>query len=63
MDGVGCALGKSEVAVQEALEEVRAGLPLRLLGVSDNGSELINWHLKRWCTREQIQLSRERPYK
>ena len=57
-------LGKSEVAVQAALEEIGAGLPFRLLGVdSDNGSEFINWHLKRWCDREQIQLSRGRPYK
>jgi transposase InsO family protein len=57
-------LGKSEVAVQVALEEIRTGLPFRLLGVdSDNGSEFINWHLKRWCDGEQIQLSRGRPYK
>ena len=57
-------LGKSEVAVQEALHEIRAGLPFRLLGVdSDNGSEFINWHLKRWCDAEQIQLTRGRPYK
>jgi hypothetical protein len=41
-------LGKSEIAVQEALDEIQRGLPFRLLGVdSDNGSEFINWHLKR----------------
>lgn len=57
-------LGKSEVAVQQALHEIREGLPFRLLGLdSDNGSEFINWHLKRWCDREQIQLTRGRPYK
>src|SRR5215472_15749386 len=57
-------LGKSEVAVQEALNEIRARLPFRLLGLdSDNGSEFINWHLKRWCDQEQIQLTRGRPYK
>lgn len=57
-------LGKSEVAVQQALDEIRAGLPFRLLGLdSDNGSEFINWHLKRWCDREQIQMTRGRPYK
>ena len=39
-------------------------LPFRLLGVdSDNGSEFINWHLKRWCEQRQIQLTRGRPYK
>jgi hypothetical protein len=57
-------LGKSEIAVQEALDEIQRGLPFRLLGVdSDNGSEFINWHLKRWCDGKQIQLTRGRPYK
>jgi transposase InsO family protein len=57
-------LGKSEMAVQEALDEIQRGLPFRLLGVdSDNGSEFINWHLKRWCDGQQIQLTRGRPYK
>jgi transposase InsO family protein len=57
-------LGKSEIAVQQALDEIQAGLPFRLLGVdSDNGSEFINWHLKRCCDEKQIQLTRGRPYK
>jgi len=57
-------LGRSQVAVQQALDEIRAVLPFRLLGLdSDNGSEFINWHLKRWCERQQIQLTRGRPYK
>ena len=56
--------GKSEIAVQEALDEIQRVLPFRLLGVdSDNGSEFINWHLKRWCDGKQIQLTRGRPYK
>jgi hypothetical protein len=60
-----CALlGKSQVAVQQALDEIEGVLPFRLLGVdSDNGSEFINWHLKRWCDQRQIQLTRGRPYK
>jgi transposase InsO family protein len=57
-------LGKSEIAVQQALDQIQAGLPFRLLGVdADNGSEFINWHLKRWCDEKQIQLTRGRPYK
>ena len=57
-------LGKSQVAVQEGLDEIEKGLPFRLLGVdSDNGSEFINWHLKSWCEQKQIQLTRGRPYK
>ena len=56
-------LGKSEIAVQQALDAIQAGLPFRLLGLdSDNGSEFINWHLKRWCDQKQIQLTRGRPY-
>ena len=57
-------LGKSEIAVQRALDEIGAALPFRLLGLdADNGSEFINWHLKRWCDGEGIQLTRGRPYK
>ena len=57
-------LGKSQVAVQPALDEIVGVLPFRLLGVdSDNGSEFINWHRKRWCEGKKIQLTRGRPYK
>ena len=57
-------LGKSQVAVQQALDEIVGVLPFRLLGVdSDNGSEFINWHLKHWCEQKKIQLTRGRPYK
>ena len=56
--------GKSEVRVQQGLDEIRARLPFPLLGVDcDNGSEFINWHLKRWCDAQQVQLTRGRPYK
>jgi transposase InsO family protein len=57
-------LGKSQVAVQQGLDEIEKVLPFRLLGVdSDNGSEFINWHLKGWCEAKKIQLTRGRPYK
>lgn len=57
-------LGKSQVAVQQALDGIKASLPFPLLGLdSDNGSEFINWHLQRWCQQNQIQLTRGRPYK
>ena len=57
-------LGRSQVAVQQALDEIRSVLPFRLLGMdSDNGSEFINWHLKHWCEENNIQLTRGRPYK
>jgi transposase InsO family protein len=57
-------LGRGEEAVQQALNQIAGVLPFRLLGVdSDNGSEFINWHLKRWCEQKEIQLTRGRPYK
>ena len=57
-------LGRGEEAVQRALNEIKEVLPFALLGVdSDNGSEFINWHLKRWCEQKHIQLTRGRPYK
>ena len=57
-------LGRSEQAVQQALNRIAEVLPFRLRGVdSDNGSEFINWHLKGWCEQHQIQLTRGRPYK
>lgn len=57
-------LGKSQVAVQRALEELREALPFRLQGIdSDNGSEFINQHLWDYCQRQEIQFTRGRPYK
>ncbi|MGH7837250.1 MAG: integrase [Candidatus Binataceae bacterium] len=57
-------MGRGEEAVRRALNEIKEELPFALLGVdSDNGSEFINWHLKTWCDREKIQLTRGRPYK
>jgi hypothetical protein len=57
-------LGRGEVAVQEALDEIRRGLPFPLRGIdSDNGSEFINDHLYRYCQAHAIQFTRGRPYK
>jgi hypothetical protein len=57
-------LGRGQEAVRQALEEIAGVLPFGLRGLdSDNGSEFINWHLKRWCEARKIQLTRGRPYK
>src|SRR5262245_1715707 len=57
-------LGKSQRAVQTALEELRQALPFRLRGIdSDNGSEFINQHLYDYCQAHEIQFTRGRPYK
>lgn len=57
-------LGKSQVAVVEAFNEIATALPFRLLGIdSDNGSEFLNWHLGSWCAKREVQFTRGRPYK
>ena len=57
-------LGKGQLRVQAALDEIRRTLPFRLRGIdSDNGSEFINDHLRRYCGRRRIQFTRGRPYK
>jgi hypothetical protein len=57
-------LGRSQAAVQAALEELRQALPFRLCGIdSDNGSEFINQHLWNYCQAREIQFTRGRPYK
>ena len=57
-------LGKSEGNVVTALEDIRRALPFALASIdSDNGSEFINHHLKRYCEKHTIGFTRSRPYK
>jgi len=57
-------MGKSQVVVTAAVEELRAALPFRLCGLdSDNGSEFINNHLFHYCEAREIQFTRGRAYK
>ena len=57
-------LGKAQVRVSQALEEMRQALPFRLRGIdSDNGSEFINAHLVKYCGKHDIYFTRGRPYK
>lgn len=54
---------KGEIETQKSIERIRAHLPFRLLAIDpDSGSEFINWHLKGWCDREGIDMTRTRPY-
>jgi hypothetical protein len=47
----------------EALVDVRASLPVALLGIdSDNGGEFINHHLVSWCSEQQLTFTRSRAY-
>ncbi len=62
--GLEAVTNKGELAVFEALERLRARLPVPLLGLDcDNGSEFMNHHLLRWCQAEGITLTRSRPYR
>jgi len=57
-------LGKGEVRVVAALDEIAGALPFKLCGIdSDNGSEFINHHLVRHCRARGIVMTRSRPYK
>jgi hypothetical protein len=54
---------KTQLAVSQAILELRQRLPFALLGLdSDNGSEFINDTLWRYCQAEQITFTRSRPY-
>lgn len=57
-------MGKSQIGVLKAMQDIEQALPFKLLGIdSDNGSEFINYHLKTFCDQNQIQFTRGRPYK
>lgn len=55
-------LGKGELGVVKAVNDVRTGLPFNLLGMdSDSGGEFVNWHMVRYCQKEKIYFTRSRP--
>jgi len=57
-------MGKSQIGVLSAMQDIERALPFKLLGIdSDNGSEFINYHLKTFCDQKNIQFTRGRPYK
>jgi hypothetical protein len=54
---------KGQKATQKSLAAIRDRLPFAMVGAHpDTGSEFINWHLKSWCGKEGIELTRSRPY-
>src|SRR5881296_1586381 len=57
-------MGKAQVRVRRAVEDIRQSLPFDLKGIdSDNGSEFINKDLYEYCQERRIQFTRGRPYK
>lgn len=57
-------MGKGQYRVHKAIDEMRRRLPYPMLGLdNDNGTEFINWILKRYCEEHQITFTRIRPYR
>lgn len=57
-------MGRSERFCVQAIEEAKPSFPFEILGIdSDNGSEFINAHLKRYCERNSITFTRGRANK
>jgi hypothetical protein len=57
-------LGKGQVGILGALNDIQQELPFELRGLdSDNGSEFINHHVVSFCKKHKIQFTRGRPYK
>ncbi len=55
---------RSQIAVHDALEQLRGRLPFPLLGIdSDNDSIFINELMLKYCQTEGITFTRCRPYK
>ena len=53
---------KAQIHVFNALQAIRQRLPFAILGLdSDNGSEFINDHMRRFCLEEHITFTRARP--
>lgn len=56
-------MGKGERGIIMAIEDIKNGLPFKLTGLdSDGGSEFINWHLVRYCRKNELYFTRSRPY-
>jgi len=55
---------RAQAWTHQAMDDIREKLPFPLLGLdSDNGSEFINAHLKRYCEEHGITFTRSRPYR
>jgi len=55
-------LGKGEKGVLNGLKNIRQSLPFALKGIDgDNGGEIINYHMLRYCAKEKLVYTRSRP--
>jgi len=55
-------MGKGQLGVIRAIDQVKRGLPFQLKGVdSDTGSEFVNWHMVDYCEKNNLCFTRSRP--
>jgi len=55
-------MGKGETGVLNATKDIRKDLPFDLLGIDgDNGGEIINYQMLKYCTEEKLVYTRSRP--
>jgi hypothetical protein len=55
-------MGKGEAGVIKKVEAIKSSVPFEIKGLdSDGGSEFINWHMVRYCEKNEIFFSRSRP--
>ena len=57
-------MGRGQAMTLNAFKDIKKSLPFTLRGIdSDNDGAFINYHLKRFCDKYEIQFTRGRPYK
>lgn len=55
-------IDKGQHRTKNSIVSIKNRLPFTLRGLDpDSGSEFINWHLKEWCDKEKVELTRSRP--
>jgi len=55
-------MGKGETGVLKATKDIQKDLPFDLLGIDgDNGGEIINYQMLKYCTEERLVYTRSRP--
>lgn len=57
------AMGRGQIGTFEALKKTRKQMPIPWREIHpDNDTAFINWHLYRYCLKENLLFSRSRPY-
>lgn len=55
-------IDKGQERTLTSIQAIQRQLPFPLKGLDpDTGSEFINWHVKGWCDKEGVELTRSRP--